>query len=203
MRRLYPKICDLYCKESTLTLGIRNSKKLVLGKTTRGIQFLYSSANPKSLFFLLILHLFLFLLHAHFCLCFDQKQASVQMDGRRDGETTEREESRQIVPKNLCISSVLSSKTLESYSFFVRLDHIRKCFTQKGGIFVLEEYNPKTRHVIQRKYKSAMADQICYAVLCVFSYVAAGSEQKKMEVAQEHAKLAAAAASAAAAYRRQ
>ena len=23
---------------------------------------------------------------------------------------------------------------------FVRLEHIRKCFTQKGGIFVLEEY---------------------------------------------------------------
>ncbi|KAG0714005.1 MAP kinase-activating death domain protein [Chionoecetes opilio] len=81
--------------------------------------------------------------------------------------------------------------------FFVRLDHIRKCFTQKGGIFVLEEFNPKTRHVIQRKYKSAMADQICYAVLCVFSYVAAGSEQKKLEVAQEHAKIAAAAVAAA------
>ncbi|CAG0887639.1 unnamed protein product [Darwinula stevensoni] len=61
--------------------------------------------------------------------------------------------------------------------FFVRLDHIRKCFTQKGGIFVLEEYNPKTRQVIQRQYKSPMADQICYSVLCVFSYMAAG--QKK------------------------
>ncbi|XP_018911979.1 MAP kinase-activating death domain protein isoform X1 [Bemisia tabaci] len=64
--------------------------------------------------------------------------------------------------------------------FFVRLDHIRKCFTMKGGIFVLEEYNPKTRQVIQRKYKSSMANQICYAVLCVFSYVAAGREQKKV-----------------------
>jgi len=63
--------------------------------------------------------------------------------------------------------------------FFVRLDYIRKCFTQKGGIFVLEEYNPKTRQIIQRRYQSAMADQICYAVLCVFSYVAAGSEQRK------------------------
>ncbi|CAG7683786.1 unnamed protein product [Allacma fusca] len=63
--------------------------------------------------------------------------------------------------------------------FFVRLDHIRKCFTQKGGIFVLEEYNPKTRQVIQRKYKSAMAENICYSVLCVFSYIAAGQEQKK------------------------
>ncbi|XP_059619149.1 MAP kinase-activating death domain protein isoform X5 [Phlebotomus argentipes] len=63
--------------------------------------------------------------------------------------------------------------------FFVRLDHIRKCFTQKGGIFILEEYNPKTRQIIQRKYKSSMADQICYSVLCVFSYVAAGQDQKK------------------------
>ncbi|XP_052758344.1 MAP kinase-activating death domain protein isoform X3 [Galleria mellonella] len=63
--------------------------------------------------------------------------------------------------------------------FFVRLDHIRKCFTQNGGIFVLEEFNPKTRQILQRKYKSIMADQICYAVLCVFSYFAAGHEQKK------------------------
>ncbi|XP_054268868.1 MAP kinase-activating death domain protein isoform X4 [Macrosteles quadrilineatus] len=63
--------------------------------------------------------------------------------------------------------------------FFVRLDHIRKCFTQKGGIFILEEFNPKTRQVIQRRYKSSMADQICYAVLCVFSYMAAGHEQKR------------------------
>ncbi|XP_068906420.1 MAP kinase-activating death domain protein isoform X1 [Tenebrio molitor] len=62
--------------------------------------------------------------------------------------------------------------------FFVRIDHIRKCFTQKGGIFVIEEFNPKTRQVIQRKYKSPMADQICYSVLCVFSYVAAGTEKK-------------------------
>ncbi|XP_039745579.1 MAP kinase-activating death domain protein isoform X4 [Pararge aegeria] len=67
----------------------------------------------------------------------------------------------------------------KDFEFFVRLDHIRKCFTQNGGIFVLEEFNPKTRQIIQRKYKSIMADQICYAVLCVFSYFAAGQEQKK------------------------
>ncbi|KAL1401798.1 hypothetical protein pipiens_019968, partial [Culex pipiens pipiens] len=24
--------------------------------------------------------------------------------------------------------------------FFIRLEHIRKCFTQKGGVFILEEY---------------------------------------------------------------
>nr|XP_027221860.1 MAP kinase-activating death domain protein-like [Penaeus vannamei] len=99
--------------------------------------------------------------------------------------------------KGYCFIGIYYLRKLcpQVYKFFVRLDHIRKCFTQKGGIFVLEEYNPKTRHVIQRKYKSAMADQICYAVLCVFSYVAAGSEQKKMEVA-------AAAAAAAAAHRK-
>ncbi|XP_053599948.1 MAP kinase-activating death domain protein isoform X4 [Plodia interpunctella] len=67
----------------------------------------------------------------------------------------------------------------KDFEFFVRLDHIRKCFTQNSGIFVLEEFNPKTRQIIQRKYKSIMADQICYAVLCVFSYFAAGQEQKK------------------------
>ncbi|XP_022245653.1 MAP kinase-activating death domain protein-like isoform X2 [Limulus polyphemus] len=63
--------------------------------------------------------------------------------------------------------------------FFVRLENIRKCFTQKGGIFILEEFNRKTRQIIHRWYKSQMADQICYAVLCVFSYMAAGSEQRK------------------------
>ncbi|KAJ8911142.1 hypothetical protein NQ315_004432 [Exocentrus adspersus] len=137
--------------------------------------------------------------------------------------------------------------------FFVRIIHIRKCFTQKGNIFVIEEFNPKTRQVIQRKYKSPMehgtvhdsprngraralyeekkldialellenphtstvslvrnhdaprttirrflkqekyhpykADQICYSVLCVFSYVAAGidrNNQKKKQTALSH-----------------
>ncbi|XP_018048573.1 PREDICTED: MAP kinase-activating death domain protein isoform X1 [Atta colombica] len=73
----------------------------------------------------------------------------------------------------------------KDFEFFVRLDHIRKCFTQKDGIFVLEEFNPKTRQVIQRKYKSQMASDICYAVLCVFSYVAAGSEQRKQQGQQQ------------------
>ncbi|XP_046450638.1 MAP kinase-activating death domain protein-like isoform X3 [Daphnia pulex] len=80
----------------------------------------------------------------------------------------------------VCIEGVgLLFANSKDFEFFVRLDYIRKCFTQKGGIFVLEEYNPKTRQILQRRYQSAMADQICYAVLCVFSYVAAGSEQRK------------------------
>ena len=39
--------------------------------------------------------------------------------------------------------------------------------------------DPKTRQITQRKYRSQMSDQICYAVLCVFSYIAAGLEQRK------------------------
>ncbi|KAK6619570.1 hypothetical protein RUM43_012327 [Polyplax serrata] len=38
---------------------------------------------------------------------------------------------------------------------------------------------PKTRQITERRYKSSMADQICYAVLCVFSYIAAGQEQRR------------------------
>ncbi|XP_074603461.1 rab3 GDP-GTP exchange factor isoform X2 [Brevipalpus obovatus] len=73
---------------------------------------------------------------------------------------------------------------LFAYSkFFVRLENIRKCFAQKDGIFVLEEFNPKNRQIIQRKYRSQMADQICYAVLCVFSYLAAGLEERKKQQA--------------------
>lgn len=67
------------CLETWVT--IRQS-----GKTIYRIQNLYSSANPDPLFFLLILHLFLFLLHAHFCLCFDQEQTLVQQDQRGAGE---------------------------------------------------------------------------------------------------------------------
>ncbi|XP_029633967.1 MAP kinase-activating death domain protein isoform X5 [Octopus sinensis] len=68
----------------------------------------------------------------------------------------------------------------KDFEFFIELCRVKKCFTQKGGIFVLEEFDPKTRQVIPHKFKSSMADQICYAVLCVFSYVAAGIENGKL-----------------------
>ncbi|XP_049779283.1 MAP kinase-activating death domain protein [Schistocerca cancellata] len=85
----------------------------------------------------------------------------------------------------VCLEGVgLLFANSKDFEFFVRLDHIRKCFTQKGGIFVLEEYNPKTRQVIQRRYKSSMSDQICYSVLCVFSYVAAGQEHRHLQQSQ-------------------
>jgi hypothetical protein len=45
--------------------------------------------------------------------------------------------------------------------------------------------DPKTRQIIQRRYRSQMSDQICYAVLCVFSYIAAGLEQRKRQQQQQ------------------
>ncbi|XP_045480868.1 MAP kinase-activating death domain protein isoform X3 [Harmonia axyridis] len=78
----------------------------------------------------------------------------------------------------VCLEGVgLLFETSKDFEFFIRIDHIRKCFTQKGTVFVIEEYNPKTRQITQRRYKSQMADQICYSVLCVFSYLAAGNEK--------------------------
>ena len=61
-----------------------------------------------------------------------------------------------LIPPCLCSSTykrvlIIASNELSLYfffyvhtcplQFFVRLDYIRKCFTQKGGIFVLEEYS--------------------------------------------------------------
>ncbi|XP_070200468.1 MAP kinase-activating death domain protein-like isoform X4 [Littorina saxatilis] len=42
---------------------------------------------------------------------------------------------------------------------FIELSRIRKCFTLKGGIFVLEEFDSKTKQVIQHKFKSSMANE--------------------------------------------
>ncbi|XP_041131930.1 MAP kinase-activating death domain protein-like isoform X20 [Polyodon spathula] len=55
---------------------------------------------------------------------------------------------------------------------FIELKHIKKCNTVKG-VFVLEEFVPETKEVVIHKYKTPMAHQICYSVLCLFSYMAA------------------------------
>uniref|UniRef100_A0A914E0Z3 MAP kinase-activating death domain protein n=1 Tax=Acrobeloides nanus TaxID=290746 RepID=A0A914E0Z3_9BILA len=61
---------------------------------------------------------------------------------------------------------------------FIDLANIKKCNTYGGNMFVLEEFNVSKNQLIQRKYISPMADQICYAVLCVFSFVAAHRPQE-------------------------
>ncbi|XP_070565661.1 MAP kinase-activating death domain protein-like isoform X2 [Ptychodera flava] len=67
---------------------------------------------------------------------------------------------------------------------FIELKDIKKCHTKKD-VFIIHEYNSQSKEVIKRRYKSSMANEICYAVLCVFSYVAAArsaeNNRKEME----------------------
>ncbi|VDI48556.1 Hypothetical predicted protein [Mytilus galloprovincialis] len=49
---------------------------------------------------------------------------------------------------------------LANSKLFIELGRIKKCFTQKGGIFVLEEFDPKNRQVTMHKFKSRMAQGI-------------------------------------------
>ncbi|XP_034489531.1 MAP kinase-activating death domain protein [Drosophila innubila] len=96
----------------------------------------------------------------------------------------------------VCLEGVgLLFSNSKDFEFFVRLDHIRKCFTQKGGIFVLEEYNPKTRNLVQRKYQSSMAAEIVLSFHRVtsvqFAYICHlnGKQQQRNagnETAMEH-----------------
>ncbi|XP_068947690.1 MAP kinase-activating death domain protein isoform X12 [Petaurus breviceps papuanus] len=60
---------------------------------------------------------------------------------------------------------------------FIELNHIKKCNTVRG-VFVLEEFVPETKEVVSHKYKTPMAHEICYSVLCLFSYVAAAQSKE-------------------------
>uniref|UniRef100_A0A7I4XT80 MAP kinase-activating death domain protein n=1 Tax=Haemonchus contortus TaxID=6289 RepID=A0A7I4XT80_HAECO len=60
---------------------------------------------------------------------------------------------------------------------FIDLANIKKCNTFGGSVFLLEEFDRKRNELVQRRYYSQMADQICYAVLCVFSFAAAGHKK--------------------------
>ncbi|UMM38752.1 hypothetical protein L5515_016107 [Caenorhabditis briggsae] len=62
---------------------------------------------------------------------------------------------------------------------FIGLSNIKKCNTFGGNVFLLEEFDRKKGEIIQRRYFSQMADQICYAVLCVFSFAAAGHKKEE------------------------
>nr|XP_014294410.1 MAP kinase-activating death domain protein isoform X5 [Halyomorpha halys] len=71
---------------------------------------------------------------------------------------------------HVCMEGVgLLFANSKDFEFFIRLEHIRKCFTQKGGIFILEQFNPKSRQVIQRKYRSSMAASLIFNIHRVIS----------------------------------
>ncbi|XP_077994167.1 MAP kinase-activating death domain protein-like isoform X2 [Glandiceps talaboti] len=67
---------------------------------------------------------------------------------------------------------------------FIELKDIKKCHTKKD-VFIIHEFNTQSKEVVKKRYKSSMANEICYAVLCVFSYVAAAksaeNNRKEME----------------------
>lgn len=60
----------------------------------------------------------------------------------------------------------------KEFEHFVELKDIKKCDTKKD-VFIIHEYNSLSKETLKRRYKSSMANEMCYAVLCVFSYVAA------------------------------
>ncbi|UJR10094.1 hypothetical protein I4U23_014316 [Adineta vaga] len=61
--------------------------------------------------------------------------------------------------------------TFENDKEFIELQKIRKCTTQKGDIFVLEEFDPNTKQILIRKYKSPTASNILLAFHRVVSIV--------------------------------
>ncbi|RMZ99493.1 MAP kinase-activating death domain [Brachionus plicatilis] len=52
---------------------------------------------------------------------------------------------------------------------FIELKRVRKCTTQKDDIFVLEEFDPKIKQIVIRKYKSTMASLAIFAFHRVIS----------------------------------
>jgi len=69
-----------------------------------------------------------------------------------------------------------------SSQVFLELKTIRKC-NNVDGTFLLEEYNRDTEQAVVHRYKSQFAKEMCYAVLCLFSYHTAarkseGNKQK-------------------------
>ncbi|CAF0729996.1 unnamed protein product [Rotaria sordida] len=120
-------------------------------------------------------------------LYFSIKEAMEKAVSRMKGSLPEQELGGEFPIKNVktgeggllqvCVEGICL--TFENNKEFIDLQKIRKCTTQKGDIFVLEEFDPNTKQILIRKYKSSMADRICYAVLCVFSYLAAGNDQQQ------------------------
>lgn len=45
------------------------------------------------------------------------------------------------------------------FQFFVRLEHIRKCFTMKEGVFVLEEYSKSKLKSFQKLISAIFSPQ--------------------------------------------
>ena len=82
---------------------------------------------------------------------------------------------RKDFEKSKLFRNQILKKTLNFFFEFLKSDE---------GIFILEEVKLETDDVVIHKYKSPMASEICYAVLCLFSYVAAARsiERKQLSI---------------------
>ena len=69
----------------------------------------------------------------------------------------------------------------QTFKQFFDIRSVRKCNTIKGT-FIMEEIKPETDELVVHKFKSPMASEICYAVLCLFSYVAAARSFERKQL---------------------
>ncbi|GMT06973.1 hypothetical protein PENTCL1PPCAC_29147, partial [Pristionchus entomophagus] len=78
--------------------------------------------------------------------------------------------------------------------YFIELGNIKKCNTYGGNVFLLEEFDRKKNELVQRRYISAMASAIAWALHRVFSIrqTAAASLPPPRPVRPNHAAEAAA-----------
>lgn len=69
----------------------------------------------------------------------------------------------------------------QTFQKFFDIRSVKKCNTIKGT-FIIEEIKPETDEIVPHKFKSPLATEICYAVLCLFSYVAAARSFERKQL---------------------
>ncbi|XP_071955707.1 MAP kinase-activating death domain protein-like isoform X2 [Antedon mediterranea] len=72
---------------------------------------------------------------------------------------------------------------------FIELKDIKE-YKTKNDIFILHEYDSSNKNLIKRRFRSSMASDIGYAMLCVFSYVAAAKSGDATNRKEHEAKMA-------------
>ncbi|KAL5007708.1 hypothetical protein ScPMuIL_016514 [Solemya velum] len=76
---------------------------------------------------------------------------------------------------------------LANSKLFIELGRIKKCFTQKGGIFILEEFDSKNKQVVQHRFKSSMANSIAVMLHRIFAVQVARQTSPRPSPAQDRA----------------
>ncbi|XP_033095553.1 MAP kinase-activating death domain protein-like isoform X4 [Anneissia japonica] len=72
---------------------------------------------------------------------------------------------------------------------FIELKDIKE-YKTKNDVFILHEFDSSNKNLIKRRFRSSMASDIGYAMLCVFSYVAAAKSGDGTNRKEHEAKMA-------------